>query len=147
MTKEIKDRTNEQFCIVPPTDLRVDPPVEPQFLPLTTREAALESLRENIGLLKFSSDAIQRAYFEMYQALEKAKAGDEVNWENVVRYLLLKTDGIIHVTVTLSTELDEIWRHLKAHLMWEFLEEERKRLRMEKIREARRKKKESQKEN
>jgi len=56
-------------------------------------------------------------------------------------------EGVMHLLLTLSRELDAIWRALRAHHMWEVVEEERKRLRMEKMREARRRKKESQKEN
>jgi len=51
-------------------------------------------------------------------------------------------EGVMHLLLTLSRELDAIWRSLRAHHMWEVVEEERKRLRMEKIREARRRKRE-----
>ena len=121
-------------------DLRVDPPLEPRFLSLSVRDATLESLRETVGLIKFQTKALLVAYRDMLTSLKEADDGQRVDWRTVVRSYLLNMEGVMHLLLTLSRELDAIWRSLRAHHMWEVVEEERKRLRMEKMREARRRK-------
>ena len=134
------ERIQERYNDVIP-DLRVDPPLEPQFLFLAARVATLESLRENIGLIKFQMNALLAAYRDTLTALKEADEGRRVDWGKVVRSYLLNMEGVMHLLLTLSRELDAIWRALRAHHMWEVVEEERKKLRAERMREARRRKK------
>lgn len=139
--KEIWDHINERYKDVIP-DLRVHPPLEPRFLSLSQRDAVLESLRENIGFIKFSYTGLVLSYRDMLAALKEASEGQKVDWEKIVRRFLMEVDGMLHLMLTLSRNLDAIWRNLRSHHMWEILEEEKKRLRVEKMREARRRKRE-----
>ena len=123
-------------------DLRVDPSVRARYATPHERASIIESIREGVGLMKFASQAVEVNYCRIKRLLEKKMEVPEGDARGVLIDTLYRLEGVIHVLVTLSRELDSAWRILRGHELWEIQEEERKRIRLEKAREARKRKKE-----
>ena len=118
-------------------DLRVNPPVNAQYATPHERAVVIESLREGVGLMKFASQAVELNYCRIKNLLEEKEEISGEKARSLFIDTLYRLEGVIHVLVTLSRELDGAWRILRGHELWEKLEEERKRIRLEKARQAR----------
>ena len=119
-------------------DMRVDPPAEARFVPLPERTSAIEVLREGAGLARFASQAVEINYERVRGLLEKGEEISGREARDVLVDVLYRLEGVIHVLVTLSREMDFSWRVLREHELWERAELERKRLRTERARRGRR---------
>ena len=126
-------------------DLRSTKPIEPQYVSPELRQEMIEAIREGVGLLKFAYESIYKLYLDVGGLIELCQAkGLDDNFRTVLTDLLLKLEGVIHVTKTLTDEFGDIWAGLRAHELWEMLQAERKRLQAEMRARARRSRKKAQ---